>query len=161
MYRHGFHDHTRNEDIIKATAAATGVAFGYLGPTPAGYCWYVERLTTNTNTAAGTPALEVYVLGSVPTTTPVDKMGRQDYTPTAANDVLDEVNPIALTEGQYLCAVWTGCTSGDLCQLSAQIAVHSLRVAAYGPTHDELAALRAHEIEAAHERESAHFLPGV
>lgn len=128
--RHGILDSVNSGQYITATANASGIAQGFIGPVPAGYCWYVERMTTWSNTSATTGLeLEIFVLtsgtlGSNYTTTVGDRAGRQDLSTNAQDDVADENSPIYVGEGYYLVALWTGFTSGDKVQLSAQIAVH-------------------------------------
>lgn len=123
MYE-GFYYGTRTQDVVKAAASSAGQAVGSLGPCPEGFCWYVERFSCYVSTDA-TPTLELYVQ-SILDAVPIDKAGRQDYTPNGDNDAGGLSPAIFVGPGQYLVAVWASCTSGDKCQMSAQIRVHEL-----------------------------------
>jgi len=128
MSEDGFFDSSNNQAFINAIAASTGIAQGSIGPCPAGYQWYVERYSTFSNTSA-TPALEIFVMNSptLPanfTATVGDRQGRQDYTSSGKNAQSDNNSPVIVQEGQWLVAGWTGCTSGDVCQLSLQYHVN-------------------------------------
>jgi hypothetical protein len=120
---------------IGATADSNGNAQGFLGPVPAGYCWYVERECSWTNTTAETGLLlEVFVIRTnavkLTSATVGDRTGRQDVSTIVINDISDNNSDIVVPEGHYLVAFWTGLSSGDLVLLSTQIAVHlnSLRI---------------------------------
>ena len=120
----GFYDSSTNQAFINATANASGIAQGSIGPCPSGYQWYVERYSTFVNTSA-TPALEIFVMNSptLPsnyTATLGDRQGRMDYTSSGKNAQSDNNSPVIVQEGQFLVAGWTGATSGDQCQLSIQ-----------------------------------------
>lgn len=131
MYRAGFYDHHEPGMSIVATANASGVAQGFLGPVPQGYCWYVERMTSWSNTAATSGLLlEVFVQtvdDAAPTSATVgNRTGRQDVSYVVVNDISDNNSPIHVPEGYFLVAFWTGLTSGDKVELTTQIAVHLL-----------------------------------
>lgn len=120
----GFYDSSNNQAFINATANASGIAQGSIGPCPAGYQWYVERYSTFVNTSA-TPSLEIFVMNSptLPsnyTATLGDRQGRMDYTSSGKNAQSDNNSPVIVQEGQWLVAGWTACNSGDQCQLSVQ-----------------------------------------
>ena len=120
----GVYDSSTNQAFINATANASGIAQGSIGPCPSGYQWYVERYSTFVNTSA-TPALEIFVMNSptLPsnyTATLGDRQGRMDYTSSGKNAQSDNNSPVIVQEGQWLIAGWTGATSGDQCQLSIQ-----------------------------------------
>jgi hypothetical protein len=119
----GYFYSMQTDNRILATANSSGVATGYIGPVPEGFCWYVERYTTKTN-SSGSPTCEVYSISSQ--TVGPDILGRQDYTATGKNDISDNLSAVWVGPGMYLVAVWQLCTSGDLCQLSTQIRVHEL-----------------------------------
>lgn len=162
MYRAGFHSHTAPGMSILATANSSGIAQGFLGPVPPGYCWYVERMTTWSNTAQTSPKVEVFVIqdSQIPSTytaTVGDRSGRQDLSLTAANDISDEKSAIYVPETYCLVAFWTGLTSGDLAQLTAQVAVHQLSPE-YSMTRRDIRAVQTWEQEAEHERATS---PGV
>lgn len=125
--REGVFDHVRVGDRIIATAGSTGLAQGSLGPVAAGYCWYVERLTTfnpRANSVLEVFAIAVEELPAGFSATVGDRAGRQDVSVAANNDVADQASPIYVPEGYFLVAFWSGLTEGDIAQLSAQIAVH-------------------------------------
>ena len=125
----GVYDHTRTDQQISATVGSAGTASGALGPVPEGFCWYIERETCQSNTAATTGALlEVFV--STAQTGPVspDKTGLQDASVGAsvAENVSDNQSPIFLEAGKFLVAQWSGLTQNDLVRYTAQIRVHQL-----------------------------------
>jgi hypothetical protein len=129
MWRAGIYDHTEPGMTITATANATGIAQGFLGPVPAGYCWYLERWTTFSSGGTSSSLLGLYVLttNAMPaqfSATFGDRAGRQDLSLSAANDAADLNSPIYIPEGYYLVAFWTGFNSADVAQLSTQVAVH-------------------------------------
>ena len=130
----GYHHSTRSDQYIAATVASNGTATGFLGPVPEGFCWYVERLTAHSNTANSTTGkLEVYVQPFQAAPNDASKRGRQDFAiGTAVQDsASDENSPIYVGPGDYLVAVWSALTSGDLVSLSAQIRVHKIEIAAH------------------------------
>ena len=150
--RAGFFNHYEPGNYISATANSSGVAQGYLGPCPAGYLWYVERMTTWSNTAKTAPLCEVFVQ-SVATTnlasaTAGDRAGRQDLSLIAANDKADEFAAIVVPENYYLVALWTGLNSGDLVNLSTQICVHQLALSPITTPQDFEAIKREGDIHA-------------
>ena len=117
--------------FMSAVANSAGVAQDFIGPVSQGFVWYVERMTTWSNTAQAAPLLEIFVLttDTLPssyTATVGDRVGRQDLTLTAKNDVADENSAIYVPEGYHLVGLWTGLTSGDAVQLSTQITVHRM-----------------------------------
>lgn len=127
MYRRGFYSHTAPMRGRMATANSSGVAVTSFGPCPPGFCWYVERISLHAPTA-GTVA---HVLVQ-PTNTPtLDYADRADYTPTAQDDIADELNPIAVEEGYFLNVYYTGCTSGDIVTTSIQVGVQNLTLPEY------------------------------
>lgn len=122
MYRQGFYSHTNPARGRTATANSSGVAVTSFGPCAEGFCWYVERISFHAPTA-GTVA---HVLVQ-PTNTPtLDYSDRQDYTPTASDDIADELNPVYVPAGYFLNVYYTGCTSGDVVTTSIQYSVHNL-----------------------------------
>lgn len=156
MFRKGMFDHVKSDLYISAAASAAGIAQGALGPVPPGYCWYVERMNTKAVTAATGVRLEVFVTATSPltgyTATVGSRVGRQDLSVTAENDVADENAAIFVGEGYYLVALWTGLQSGDPVTLATQIAVHKEHLYPgphrHGGVHD-LAAAHADEHEPA------------
>lgn len=118
----------RPDNYISATANAAGVASGSIGPCPEGFCWYVERMTCFSDSAATAPILEVYVLPTNAAPSDASKQGRQDVATgtNVVNGVSDAASPIVVPAGYYLVAVWTALNSGDHGRLSTQIAVHAL-----------------------------------
>lgn len=112
---------------IRATADSNGLAQGAIGPVPAGYCWYVERYSTfnpRANSVCEIFALNSEKLPSGFTAAIGDRAGRLDVSITANNAAADNAAPLYVGEGYWLVAFWSGLTSGDLAQLSTQIAIH-------------------------------------
>jgi hypothetical protein len=143
MWREGIIDHTEPGMYMSATADSNGLAQDFLGPVSAGYVWYVERWTAFSATAATTPVVELFVQSAerMPTTFTAaagDRQGRQDLSITADNDAADLNSPIYIPEGYYLVAFWSGLTSGDVVQLSTQIAVHLVGVSRTEPLQLEV-----------------------
>lgn len=132
MHRAGFYDHHEPGRYIAATADSGGLAQGFMGPVPQGYCWYVERLTSWASAARANSTVELFVLPTntvAPgfTATVGDRAGRQDLvTAAASNARLDESSPIFVGPGYHLVAFWAGFTSGDSLLVSAQVAIHKL-----------------------------------
>lgn len=91
---------------------------------PAGYVWYIERMSAYSTTAQTAAKLEI----SVQTTNIIqnnwDRASREDYTNTPANDIADENNAIWVPEGNFLVAYWTGLIATDFVCLGTQIATH-------------------------------------
>lgn len=124
----GAYDHSRTDQQIAGAIVSAGTFSGYIGPVPQGYCWYVERETCYSNTAAATTAtlLEIFVSANQTGPTSPDKTGRQDLTVQVTNDISDNNCPIYVGEGMYLVAQWSGLSSGDKVAYSTQIRVHKL-----------------------------------
>lgn len=125
------YDHHRSLDLITATADVNGLAQGFLGPVPSGYCWHVERLTSFVNATRTSAVCEIFAVGqeslSGYTATSGSRAGRQDVMPSNAyNAVADEKSPVYVGEGMFLVAFWSGLTQNDVAQLSAQIRVEQL-----------------------------------
>lgn len=125
MWRDGVLDHVTTELYISAVVASgQTTAQGFLGPVPAGYVWYIERMSAYSTTAQTAAKLEI----SVQTTNIIqnnwDRASREDYTNTPANDIADENNAIWIPEGNFLVAYWTGLVATDFVCLGTQIAVH-------------------------------------
>jgi len=98
-----------------------------LGPVPTGYCWYVERVTSR-GSSSGTPSCEIAVAVADRLPAAWDRVGRQDWTGAANNDVGDQVQPIYVGPGFFLIAYWSAANQGDQFTLSTQISVHELAV---------------------------------
>ena len=129
--RRGIHETTRPDLYIAATADATGVAQGAIGPCPEGYEWYVERMTVSQSGAAVAAAatVEVFVVATDRLTGTTSKQGRQDYAAGATNvagSVSDAASPIVIPAGFFLVCYWTGLTAADKVQLSTQIEIRRL-----------------------------------
>lgn len=125
----GVYVHTRVDQQIAGVIDSTGAFAGSLGPVPEGYCWYVERLTCQSNTAVAsgpTTTLEIFVSTDITGPTSPDKTGRQDMTLLPANDVSDQNSPIYVGPGMFLVAQWAGLTTGNRVRLTTQIRVHEL-----------------------------------
>ena len=150
----GYHVATRPDQYIAATVASTGLANGFIGPCPEGYCWYVDRITCYSNDTATTGVLELYSqsTGNVPNDT--SKQGRQDVAlgSVVLNGVSDENQPIYVGPSYFLVASWSGLTSGKLVALSAQIRWHKLetghehRTHGSHPLHDHIGDEKAEQI---------------
>src|SRR6185369_16362258 len=131
--RAGFYDHTESGYSIKATADSNGLAQGFLGPVPLGFCWYAERYTTFANATRAGATCEVFVQGSnvLPagfTATVGDRSGRQDVTTSGSNDSADNESHVYVGECCYLVVFWAGFTQNDQLVLSTQIAIHRLQL---------------------------------
>jgi hypothetical protein len=127
--RAGFYDHTESGMVIKAIANSSGIAQGYLGPVPEGYCWYVERESTWSTGSAGECEIFVVTTHQMPsgmTAAAGDRAGRQDVSLLASDDISDNNSPIFVGPGYYLVAFWTGLTNLDQVILSTQIVIHRL-----------------------------------
>lgn len=134
MYE-GYYDSTRSDLYITATANASGIAQGFIGPVSPGYAWYVERMTTYSTSAQSSVICEVFVqpqatLDTAYSATAGSRQYRQDLSLAGKNDVADERSPIFVNENQYLVVGWTGLANGDVVQFSTQVRVHlkSLRI---------------------------------
>jgi hypothetical protein len=160
MYRLGFHSHTASGMAINATANASGLAQGFLGPVPPGYCWYVERMTTWSNSTATNCELEIFAQADSQapagfSATVGDRTNRQDLSVVAGDDVSDNIAPIYIGEGYYLVAIWTGLNSGDLATLSTQIAVHQITLPEYANTKLDIAEMHIEYHESDREQAAA------
>lgn len=124
----GYHFTTRPDEYINATVDSTGLAQGYIGPCPEGFCWYVERMTCFSNDTATTGILEVYSIRSQIKPSDASKQGRQDVATgsTVLNGVSDQASPIYAGPGYFLVASWSGLTAGKVVALSMQIRVHKI-----------------------------------
>lgn len=105
-----------------AKANASGIATAYYGPAPEGYCWYVERMSTNAPTAA--TRLDVMVAPEASFNDPA--YYRTDFTLSGSDAIADETQPPYVPAGYYLVFRWSGATSGDVCVASIQYAVHEM-----------------------------------
>ncbi len=125
----GAYHHTRTDLQLAGTIGSAGTAVDAIGSVPEGYCWYVERLTSYSNTAnATTGKLEIFVSNNPNGPTAPDKTGREDVaTGTSVQDsTSDQRSPIYLGPGQYLVAQWSALTQNDVVRVTSQIRVHEL-----------------------------------
>ena len=150
MYRQGFYQHTVPARPVVGTANASGVAVATLGPVAQNFCWYLERISTNCPTAGTT--LEVFVAAASGVT---DEGFRQEFTPTANNDIIDEINPIYIPAGYLISLRWASATSGDLCSASLQYSVHQLQLNDYSESPTTIREHAQFMLEAAHQIEQA------
>jgi hypothetical protein len=127
-------------------ANAAGVATCFYGPTPEGYVWYVERLSSHAPTQATT--LQVF---ASPDSTNTDPGYRADFSGAAADAISDETNPIYVPAGYYLVFRWAAATAGDVCVAAVQIAVHQLNPQYLMSPEDRVAVREAHERLAEHQ----------
>lgn len=152
---HGFYSHTFPGQYINAAVNASGLANGFLGPVPEGYCWYVERLTCWSNSSNNsTGILEIFVLQSQTPPNDNSRQGRQDVAVgnVVQNGVSDERSPIYVPAGHFLVASWSLLNSADQVALSCQIRVHKLHAK---PTHPAV----SHHHMPGGEQAIGHFRP--
>jgi hypothetical protein len=150
----GYHFTTRPDEYINATIDSAGLAQGFIGPCPEGFCWYVERTTCYSNDTATTGILEVYSIRSEIKPSDTSKQGRQDVAVGAVvlNGVSDEASPIYIGPGYFVVASWSGLTAGKVVAMSMQIRVHKLETGheqhAHGahPLHDHVGDEKAERI---------------
>lgn len=144
-YRQGFFEHHEPVRAITTNAAnSSGNATGYMGPCPAGYCWYLENLTLR---IADNGVLDLFVVPeeTVQLGTAWDMNGRFDHFAAATDDVRNYGTPIFVPAGYFIVASLSGATSGDRANLSMQIAVHQLNPAALTSFPDQNQIRESHE----------------
>lgn len=103
--------------MVTPAASAAGVAVAQAGPVKTGFMLRLERIACHCPTAGAT--FSIYV-GPQSLSTSADPAYRRDYTPTGADNVLDEVNPIHVLPGEYVTYRFTAATSGDVCSIGVQ-----------------------------------------
>lgn len=153
MYRQGYLDHHEPAQAVRATADSTGVATNFLGPVAAGYCWYVERISSHAPSSATT--LEVFVAQATGVT---EEGVRMDFAGAGvANDgISDEHHAIFVPSGYFLNFRWAAAAQNDQCVASVQIAVHKLGPADYALGHNTEAQVEAFESAADRQQSEPH-----